>query len=275
MLTVVEQDLPAAIQKRQSRFEELGDRFERDTWQREFLPLVRAEVWPIVRRHAEPVVTEVGRELWQRASLWRFGWRYVYDKTPLPQKDLTKREWQRFLDEDATPILQGHAEDFLRLQQQIAADVAQNPRIRETVRVTLAKVAHDPELRKLVWEIVREVLVENPRLRDVIEQHWHRPQTQYALQRSTERFEPTVRRIGDLLLGTPEKGVTPEFARVLRNQILHKDRRWLVLVASSGTNPPPALGRLRLHVTYDPRPTVNPFVLSTVGEVDKGMGTRE
>jgi hypothetical protein len=199
----------------------------------------------------------------------------VYDRTPLPQKNLTKREWQRFLEEDATPVLQAHADDFLRVQQQIAADVAQNPRIRETVRVTLAQFTQDPELRALVWGIAREVLVDNPRLREVIQQRWRSPQTQYAMQRSAERFEPTVRRIGDLLLGTPEKGVTPEFARVLRNQILHKDRRWLVLTPSSGTAARNASGRLRLLVTYDPRPSINPFVLSTVGEGNKGMETRE
>ena len=56
------------------------------------------------------------------------------------------------------------------------------------------------------------------------------------MSRTSQRFEPTVRRIGELLIGTPESGITPEFAAVLRNQVLRKDRRWLVLETADNTD---------------------------------------
>ena len=43
------------------------------------------------------------------------------------------------------------------------------------------------------------------------------------------RLESTITRIGQSLFGSPNGKITPEFARVLRNRVLHKDDRWLVL----------------------------------------------
>ena len=40
---------------------------------------------------------------------------------------------------------------------------------------------------------------------------------------AAERLEPSAVRIGELLFGTRDAGITPEFARVLRNQILGKE----------------------------------------------------
>ena len=41
--------------------------------------------------------------------------------------------------------------------------------------------------------------------------------------------------MGDLVFGSPKEGISPEFAAVLRNQILHKDRRWLLLQGTGTT----------------------------------------
>ena len=43
-------------------------------------------------------------------------------------------------------------------------------------------------------------------------------------------MEPVVRQIGDMIFGSREQGITVEFSRVLRSQILTKDRRWFVMV---------------------------------------------
>ena len=43
-----------------------------------------------------------------------------------------------------------------------------------------------------------------------------------------DRLEPVVRSIGDELFGSEDAGINPDFARVLRSQILGKDRQWIV-----------------------------------------------
>jgi hypothetical protein len=75
-----------------------------------------------------------------------------------------------------------------------------------------------------------------------------------------------VRSIGDLLFGTREDGIAPEFAQVLRNQILDKDCRWLVIErpvdnpADQTGSPPPVLS-----VRPGRDPDLNPFAVQLRG----------
>jgi hypothetical protein len=229
--------------------------------ERQLVPLIRREIWPIVVQHAKPEVERVGREVWQRASLWRFGWRYAYDVSPLPQRDLARGEWERFLEQEAGPVLEDHMEDFLRVQERVFRDVARNPQVQEAVRRSVTQVVSDPDVQRIASEVIQEVVLYNPRLRDVLEEHWRSERTQQALKITSARLEPTAVRIGELLLGTPHSGVTPEFARVLRNQVLFKDRRWLVLHANKATEVERTGDRpLVLRVAVGSPDAVNPFV---------------
>lgn len=257
---VVEQDLPKAISRHREEFERIGGRYQAEVVEKEIVPLVREEVWPIVREHAEPAVESVGQEIWQRVSLWRFGWRYVYDRSSLPQKDLTRKEWERFVEQDAMPILEDHTDDFIAAQRKIMTDVVSNPKIQSTMRKHFGQLVNDPEVRGIVWRIIREAITDNPRMHAVIDKHWRSPQMREALSIASERLEPTAVHIGELLLGSPEDGITPEFARVLRNQVLAKDRRWLLLHPGNSQtgNRSPAY----LKVVRGSDETVNPFVRS-------------
>lgn len=264
-VVVLEEDVGKAISRRRGELEALGARYQQEVVQEEIVPLVKEEVWPVVRRRAEPLADEVGREIWRRVSLWRFGWRFVYDKTPLaPEKKLVKKEWKRFVDEEATPVLEEHAEEFVDTTREILAEVARNEKIRETLRKNLAKMIDDPELQRIVGGVIREAVVENPRLHGVLKKHWTGPEAQRAFRLASQRLEGTAERIVNLVFGSPDLGITPEFARVVRAQALGKDRRWLVLqpateraMAGDGASG----GRtLVLPVRRGGEPEWNPFV---------------
>jgi hypothetical protein len=226
---IVEEDLPLAIQRHRPQLQKIGARYHEELVDQEIAPLVKQEIWPIVRKHGEPVMDEIGGELWRRVSLWRFGWRFAYDQSPLPEKKLLEREWQRFVDDEAMPILQEHTDALMGAIEASLRDTARNSEVRAALRRSLTKVLEDPELQQVVWQIVRESMVDNPRLRESLQRHWTSPEAQAAFRLASDRLEPTVRRIADRIFGTPESGITPEFAQVLRNQILHKDRRWFLL----------------------------------------------
>jgi hypothetical protein len=226
---VVEQDLPRALERRRPRLEALGARYHRDIVEQELVPLVKEEIWPIVRRHGEPAANEVGREIWQRVSLWRFGWRFAYDKSPLPERQLVEREWRRFVEQEALPVLEEHSDEFLKVVQNSLRDTANNQRVRAVLRRSLTRVVEDPEVKQIVWEVFEEAVIDNPRLHEAMHRNWTGPEAQRAFRIAAERLEPSVRRVGDLVFGTPQRGITPEFAKVLRSQILHKDRRWFLL----------------------------------------------
>jgi hypothetical protein len=263
-LAVVEEDLPEVIERHRPELERLGQKYRGEVVQNRLAPLVKKEIWPIVQRRAEPLAQEVGEEVWQRASVWRFGWRYAYDASPLPRQNLVEKEWQRFVRDEVQPALERRIDEIVRVQQQILADVARNERVRQVVRQSLVQVAGDSEVQHVAWSIVEEAIVHNPRLRETLERRWRSEEARRAMNIAAERLEPTVRRIGDMIFGTREEGVSPEFARVLRNQILGKDRRWLALTTQTDTSRLPAKAGaaqfrlLPVHVG-EGEPT-NPFI---------------
>ena len=261
-LRIVEEDLAVAVARHRDALEQLGSRYQDHVVERELVPLLRHEIWPIVRRCVEPLAEEIGRELFECASLWRFGWRLAYDKLPLPEKNLARAEWTRFLQEEGIPTLQRHAEDFLTVQRRVLEEIGDNQVVRDAVRRNLTQVVDDPEFRSIVWDIFREVLIDNPRLHQRLEVHWSGEEVRRVRQLAAEYVEPSVRRIGDILLGTREDGIAPEFAQVLRNQILDKDCRWLVLRTPPSSTPQQGIApRTVLRVLPGGYPEVNPFAV--------------
>jgi hypothetical protein len=232
-MQVLEQDLAASLKSHRDEIEQIAGRYQRDVLERELVPLVKTEIFPIVKRHAEPLANEIGIALWKRVSLWRFTWRYLYDKSPLPERNKFKTEWKRFLENEAMPELESRTQDILNVVKKIVAETARNKMVKSAVRRNMIKVVDDPELRKVVWKIINEVVVENPRLRESMKHIWTSDEARDALRLASERTEPAVQNIGRLLFGSPDAGITPEFARVLRNRILNKDKRWFEVVSST------------------------------------------
>ena len=233
-LKAVEQELPDILKAHRSEFEAIGDRYETEILKEDLVPLVRKEILPIVQAEATPVVEDVGRDLWKRVSLWGFAWRYVFDQSPLPKKDRVKGEFQRFVREEAIPELESRTDQFIKVTERIVRRSMDNPKVKAVLRENLKQVAEDPELQRLIWNIVRESLIENERLRDSVEGYLKEQETRTVMQIAGGRVEPMVRHIGDILFGTRESGITPQFSRILRLQILQKDRRWFVLVPVQG-----------------------------------------
>lgn len=230
VLHVISQDLPASLARHREDFARLGARYQRELVQQELVPLAQQEIWPIVQRHAEPAVRELGRELWDRVSLWSFTWRALADKLPFTEGDLVEREFQRFLKQEVVPILRRRTPALVEVVRNVLQDVAANDRLRAAAQKSLSRLIGDRELADLLEEIFVEVVVQNPRLHQVLREHWEAPATQQALKNVASRLEPALRRIGDKVFGKPGQSITPEFAAVLRNQILHKDRRWFLWI---------------------------------------------
>ncbi|MEZ6033621.1 MAG: hypothetical protein R3C17_11045 [Planctomycetaceae bacterium] len=226
----IEAELPAIIQSHRSEFGQLADRYQAEIIRSQIVPLVRKEILPIVEEEITPVASELGKELWERVSLWSFTWRYLYDVSPLPEKKAVKAEFDRFLEEEVRPQLEARSEQFVEVTQRIISRVSSNEQVRQVIRENLRKISSDPELQAIIWSVVQESVVQNDQLRTSLRDYWKSAEVQDALQVANVRFEPTARAIGDAIFGNREKGVTPEFARVLRSQILLKDRRWLVIV---------------------------------------------
>lgn len=258
---VVAEELKASYEKRRHRIAKIASRYETELVKEKIVPLIKDEIWPIVRAQTEPKLNEVGQEIWQSASLWRFSWRLAYDKMPLPRRDLAKKEWQRFVDNEAVPILEAHLEEFVQIQKRILADIAKNDEVISVFKESVSEIVNDREIREIMQEILVEVFIENPRLKKLLNDYWKSKETQLAVSDASLRFEKTLVTISEKMFGTPETQITTSFARVLRNQVLRKDQRWFVVTfpdEKPSSKPAPAESlAFDLGVTGNENPFIN------------------
>lgn len=229
MIVAVEAELPKVMARHRHEFSELGERYKTEIIQKQLLPLAREKILPIVEEEARPLAAEIGQSLWNRVSLWSFTWRYFYDVSPLPERNAVQSEFDRFLEKEAIPELKSRSPQFVALTEKILNRVNSDPAVSGTIRRSLRQISSDPKLHAVVWGVIRDAVLNNAALRQSIEDYWDSDETRRAMNIATIRFEPTARAIGDLVLGSKEKGMPPEFTRILRLQILQKDRHWLVL----------------------------------------------
>lgn len=232
---VIEQELRTAIADHRPQLDQLSEKYRVQVVHQRLVPLVQSEILPVVQKHATPLLESIGGEMWQKVSLWRFAWRYLYDGSVGPSEKLVQHEWRRFLDQHAMPILQSHSQDFVEVQTVILRELAANTQVKLAIQESLDEVVEDAE----VWTVVRSVLTQaitnNPHVQQTLRSVLQSPQTQATLNRIGEQLEPHAVLIGQELFGTPQE-VNKEFALVLRHMILNKDEQWLVWVP----NPPDA-----------------------------------
>lgn len=254
---VIREDMKSAFESREDQIRAIGRRYQSDLVEKKIVPLVQNEIWPIVREESEPLAGVVGNEIWKEVSVFRFGWRYIYDKTPFPDRNLTEKEFKRFVDQKAMPILESHVGDFVDLQKRLIKRISANSVVNETLAESLKTIVQDPEVQDLLSEVFREVLINNKRLQEVLEARWKGPEAQHAIAMANYRLEPTITEIGVSLFGSPREEITPEFARVIRHRILHKDSRWFTLHSESTRSEarPPRTS---------PQPSTLPVRISTV-----------
>ncbi len=226
----IESGLRESITRHQEEIDGLLERWNQQYIEPELIPLAKQELLPIVRTHAQPVAESIGRELWDRASLWRFGWRAAYDKVPLPKKNLVQQEWDRFVENDAIPVFEGHTDEIVIAIQKSLVDITSSQIVRDQMTNGLSQIANDQETRELIQTLIRESIMENDSLRRKLEGVWKSEQAQQIIAKNSERLEPVVRQIGEDLFGSETDGINPDFARVLRNQILGKDHLWIVAI---------------------------------------------
>ncbi|MCO8123183.1 hypothetical protein NHH03_15650 [Stieleria sp. TO1_6] len=235
-MPVIEDEFRLAVARHRGEIDQALERWNKELVQQRLLPMARQEILPVVRKHGQPPAEKIGREIWDQASLFRFGWRALYDKTPLPEKSLLQEEWKRFVDEEAVPILEKHMDEVVVAIQRTVRDLSANQAIRNELGAVAAEIAADPQSRQLIQSVLKETFVDNERLRMVWREVWSSGEARRAFDIAGDRLEPVVRKIGDEIFGSEETGIDPDFARVLRSQILRKDRRWMVAWHTGATN---------------------------------------
>ena len=89
-------------------------------------------------------------------------------------------------------------------------------------------VASDAPTQTLVRDVLREAIVENDSLRQLWRETLTSPEAMKVFDAIGRDIEPVAREVGDVILGTADGGISEGLTRVLRSQVLGRDRRWIV-----------------------------------------------
>jgi hypothetical protein len=239
-IPIIEEAALEYVKKERTRVQGLGQKYQETLVKQKLVPLLRRDVMPIVEKHSKPVVEDIGLELWDRASLWRFGWRYAYDVLPLTNRNLVQAEWRRFVEEEAIPVLESHFDEFIEVQKRILVETSSNPAVRKAIQESMGTLIDDPELQDFLGDVLQHAVVNNQKLHSVLQEVMSSEQAMQLGRQFEESLQPLANEIGVELFGTETEGLTPELVAVLRSQILGKDQRWLIVRNHVGSQNPPS-----------------------------------
>ena len=263
---IIRDEVSLEIANHQEQIQSISRRYQSEVLEKDILPILEEEIWPIIQEESQPLVQLIGMEIWREVSVWRFGWRYLYDVAPLPDKNLASKEFDRFLERKAIPILKTHLPDAIELQKVLLTKISKNEKLKQTLTDAGRKLFNDDEVKALVRKIFKNAIVDNQKLKQSIETTWRSDSALAAMRIANDRLEPTVTEIGRALFGSPVTGITPEFARVLRNRVLHKDERWLILRSMPGTDQPRNDGAAALPLRMSTSDTEIPYFPAEGGD---------
>jgi hypothetical protein len=227
----VEAELPGFLERHGEEVRELSDKIKRDLGGEKLEAIFEKDIWPIAQPKVRPIVEKVSREIWEKLPLWSLTWRLAYQTLPLTDNDHVQKAFIEFLETQAMPIFRSHTEEVVETVREVAHETFANEEVTSTVRQVFASLLAEPKFHELCQVFLREMILDNSSFHEVMNRRWQSPDVQLAIERASRHIEPMVRRMGDIVLGTREEGITREFARVLRSQILLKDLQRIVIDA--------------------------------------------
>lgn len=261
MLPILQARFADSIRRQQPEISEVVLRYQSELFEEKFLPLAKEEILPIVEREVSPLLQRVGSELFAKASVWRFTWRYLYDASPLPNQDLFSKEFNRFTKNDAIPILENYTDEIVATLARTSKAIAKNPKVRGLIRQSAKELFQDPELRSILADTFEDVFSDTEALTQIVRRQLESQRGVKFQNNLKAAIEPWFEQVGREIFGTRTDGLTPEFVSVLRTQILSKDREWIemrVVERSSATENPLGTGpfTIRLADQLSPFPMV-------------------
>ena len=229
-MTVLEANLTDAVKSREDEIKALLDK-HRGMVKEDVLPVLKERLGESAKRKAEPILTEIGRELWDALPMWSLSWRALFDTIPYTSQNRVDAWWAEFVETKAIPIMSAHEGELVKALEELIEEGAADPEVRKALGDATLRLAKDPEFKELVRGVIEDALIRPFEPSELFTKLWEDDGHQARLRDLERRFAPTLQRIGRLLTVDPETGrIDPDLARVLRRVVFKKDARWVELV---------------------------------------------
>ncbi len=95
----VERELPRALAAQSDQWNEFFTRHREGVLKEKLVPVLQEVTLKLARERFDPLINEVGGELWDALPAWSIGWRYVWEKVPLTPADQARARFDAFVKE--------------------------------------------------------------------------------------------------------------------------------------------------------------------------------
>ncbi len=242
-MEVLEANLKHALDAHEPQIQALLSQ-QRGLIQQEVVPVLKRELGPSAKKKADPILREIGRELWNELPMWSLGWNAFVDTLPGTSKRRVDAWWSQFLEEKAIPIVAAHEKDLLRALEELIEEGARSREVRRALGQATRRLARDPQFKALIRAVLEDALVRPFDLKALVEKVIKDPVHQQRFEALSDAFGPTLQRIGRRLTIDEETGrIDPDLARVLRRVVFKKDARWVELRAPIEGRTAPSIER--------------------------------
>lgn len=200
--------------------------------EREFKPIFKQKIWPIVELEALKIINPILKEMVDQFPTAEVGFLYVYQTLPGTDTDHVEKRIKQFFDEEALLIVSKYADEIKNAQIQIISNIKENKEIKEFTIAAIKKLFEDQEISDWIKQSVQELYARTkPEILNEFQLKW-KPRLQEITVDLLEKFEPYALNMAYQILLNLEisDGITPispELAKVIRRQILQKDRFYI------------------------------------------------
>jgi hypothetical protein len=228
-MNVLDLHLAPALKAHEKEVQAVLDK-HRDSLKEELIPVLKEQLGPSVKAKAQPILTRIGRELWNELPMWDLSLSWARNKLPWQSRDYVDEWWNRFLETKAIPIVKAHEDELVKAGEDLVQEGIRDPKVRAAFGEATRRLARDPDFKKVLRAIVEDALVRPFDAPALIEKLFANEGHRARIAALEESFAPTLRRIVRLV-SMDGNGLSPDLARVLRRIVFQKDTRWVSVAA--------------------------------------------
>jgi hypothetical protein len=255
--TLLEANLSASVARHEAAWRAVLER-HRAAIKTDLLPLLKERLGPTVKARLKPLLTELGRELWDALPIWSVTWRSVVDRLPGVQQKFMDRWWNDFLENKAIPIVGAHEEDFVTLGEELTREAIDDPALRAGFARIARALIDDPAFRKLVQSILQESLID-PFDGDAFSRSLLANKALRSRFDDLARaFQPSLKRMTKLLVEDSEGRLNADLVEVVRRLFFERRGRALVAEGLGAPGAPTLSPTTRLRLTTLSPPATAP-----------------
>lgn len=228
-IDVLNANLSESVKKHEKEWRKVLEK-HRQGLKTDLLPVLKERLGPRVKKQCKPILTKIGKELWNALPVWSVTWRAVADKFTWGQPQYMDKWWNEFLENKAIPIVKQHEDEFIELGEDLMIQAAEDKAVRNRLAVISRRLVNDKDFRVLVNKILHESLVEPFEGQKFMRALLDNPEVRQRFEVLASKFAPVMRRIAETVIEDDKTGgLNPDLVQVVRRVFFEKQARALIL----------------------------------------------